>query len=47
MAFILCAPLSSDITIDQIASLDLLREYWYEAFRLCTRGRRQSLSQLF
>lgn len=46
VAFILCAPQSSDITIDHIASLDLLREYWDEAFRLCTRGRRQSFSHL-
>jgi len=47
MAFILCAPQRSDITADDIASLDLLREYWDEAFRLCTRGRRQSFSHLF
>lgn len=46
MAFILCAPQRSDITDDDIASLDLLRQYWDEAFRLCTRGRRQSFSQL-
>jgi hypothetical protein len=46
MAFILCAPQRSDITDDDIASLDLLREYWDEAFRLCTRGRRHSQSQL-
>jgi hypothetical protein len=47
MAFILCAPQRSDITADHIASLDLLREYWDEAFRLCTKGRRQSFSHLF
>ena len=46
VAFILCAPQRSDINADHIASLDLLREYWDEAFRQCTRGRRHSQSQL-
>jgi hypothetical protein len=45
-AFVFCAPQRGDITADHIASLDLLREYWDVAFRLCTRGRRRSDSAL-
>jgi len=44
-AFILCAKSKNDIS-DDVASLDILRQYWDIAFRLATGNIRKSQSTL-